>query len=458
MPKLIFPFILPLYGFIACAIPLSRIFLGPIPIYFIDVLACLVLASGYRHMTATYRQHKKISFSIVLLVLALIPTYLDELARVGLLEPTYLLARTLLHIITVWALVGFLIQPKFFKELLFGITLGVLFTASVATLNSLPITGEIIRSTIFKVDILFPQRDSFASKVREYERSVSSAYNPNAATRGDTLVGKSNPTATYLAAMFPFILGALTRIKQSNFTRLLYFSAVPILFGGILFTYSRAAYLSIIFITISYLFLERKIFQRNLLPMIVLGTIAIGVIGFQSDLFKFTFVVEKFDISNEEYEITNQARILAYIRPWQLLANEPTYFIRGAGRSDKKVLDDSKEEEVSILRLEDAEMHSVFSSAIFYRGFLSMLAIFYLYFLLTKTSWNMVQYGRKRKNPFTWFPTASLISLLAIFPAWMTDHYFITKISAHMFLFMLISLIMASQYYFKSSISQQRIN
>ena len=321
----------------------------------------------------------------------------------------------------------------------------------IATLHSLPYTGSVLKNTLFKIDIIFPQRDSFEKRVKEFDHGHRK--DTNAADRGDTLVGKSNTSGMYLATIFPFIIGALANIKMKKHIRLIFFAAVPIILAGLVFTYSRASYLSLGLLLISYIYLERKIFKNRILPIAMIGAIGIGMLGFQSDLFKFDFLIEKFDLTNEQYEGTNNARLLAYVVPWQLIADDPLYLFRGAGQSFRKLRDTSKYDDAKILNLTQGEQHSTFSSSVFYRGFLATIAIFYLYYLLTKISWRMTKSGRRSRNRTAWLPTASLISMIALLPGWATDHYFITKISAHMYLFLLISLVMASHYYYRKSLT-----
>ena len=452
MYRIFIPWILVLYGFVACGIPLSRIMIGPMPLYFIDILAFLLLLIGFKYIGKIINEHKKISFAVIIFIIAILPTHLLEITRIGFLEPVYILLRTLLHILAALAIAGILRKQKFFTTLILGLTAGLIFTGLITISNSLPITGPWVRATIFKIEVLKPQHDSFYERNKEYVR-ISQAPQ---AERGDSLVGISNTTGMVLSTMFPFVFAAFSRIKFSKPIRLMLFFAIPIILGGILLTYSRASYLSLGLLLISYVYLERKVFANRLLPIVLIGTIGVGMIGIQSDLFKFDFVIEKFDLSSKEYAGTNKARILSYTRPWKLLSEDPMYFVRGAGRTDKKLRDKSESKQASILTLKDSEMHSVFAASVFYRGFLAMLAMHLIYFQLIIISWRMAKYGRRKKSQLAWLPTAALISMVALLPGWLTDHYIVSAMNAHMHFFLLVSLIITSHYYFKKSIVQHK--
>ena len=106
------------------------------------------------------------------------------------------------------------------------------------------------------------------------------------------------------------------------------------------------------------------------MPLIILAGIVIGTIGVQSTLFKFEFIADKFDLSNEKYTYTNQARILAYTYPFELIYNDPSYVFRGAGRSDKKLREKSSDaSKISWLRISLIVPCEELKRAIFTLGF-----------------------------------------------------------------------------------------
>ena len=438
MPRILIAILLFLYGAVAAGIPLSRVVVGSMPLYFVDILAFLVLIAGRNHMRHAWRSNRKISAAIILFIIAIIPTHLSEIYRIGLVEPTYVLIRTMLHVITAWAVAGLVMNDRYFGTLLTGFACGALFTGFIATFNSLPITGTYIRSFFFSKEILFPTGTYF-----NYDNYLDGhRFAQATAQRGNSLVGKSNPTGMVLVTALPIVLGAYFYFAKRTFIKVLFGVAALLIFTGSVFTYSRAAYVSLALILMAYVYLERRVFANSLLPMIIIGGIGVAAIGVGSNYFKFEFIVDKFDLQNEQYQETNQARILSFIRPWQLVLEDPTYVVRGAGRTDKKLRDDSKKSDASILTLLQGEMHSVPAASVFYRGFLAFLAMHFLYYRLVSVSWKMAKHGRRTQNREKWMPIALLIMLIGLLTPWMTDHYLVTKMSAHMYLFMIIGLLM----------------
>lgn len=448
MAKLFLPNLMFLYGFVACGIPLSRVELGPLPVYFIDIIAFLVLFMGRGHIAVMYRRHRRISVIIMTFIIALLPTYFSELARMSPLEPTYLLVRTVLHILAVWSISGFLRTELNLKKFLLGLACGVLFTSTIATLNSLPITGPLVRAHIFTISWLKPQRAGSYEISAETRIKLDDAK----AERGDSLLGKSNVTGFVLISVLPFLIGAIRNIKYSATSKLIFNAAIILSFFALLFTYSRLAYLAIALLLYGYLLFERQVFSKRFLPLIIFASIIIGAVGVQSTVFKFSFIADKFDLTNEQYTYTNQARVLAYTYPFELIYNDPSYVIRGAGRSFKKLRE--KDSSAEILKLDgslSAAMHSVFAASIFYRGAIAMIAFFYLYYVLMKTSYKATKQSKRENSPAQWMIIASTISLMSIAPPWAFDHYIVTKMNSHMHLFLIFALAMACLEYVKSN-------
>lgn len=415
--------------------------LGPIPIYFVDLLGATVVILGFRHMSEMYKRHLLVSRVVLLLMLSLVPTIIGEYLRIGLLEPSYLAIRAYLHILAVWSLSGLLRNPAHLTRFLIGVGAGVLITSMVATLNSLPITGPWMRAHIFTIDWLKPTRDVWSS-----ERIM--LLDKGEAERGNSLIGQSNITGCVIISMLPFLVG-ITRNMKLSFVSKTFLQVVVIagLFAA-LFTYSRSIYLGLAVMLLGYLIFDKAAFSKRFLPLVIVAVITITAVGFQSTLFKFDFLAEKFDLSSERYARNNESRILAYTRPVELLFSDPTYFFMGAGRTFKKV----ENADADVLNLKEDEMHSVFAASIFWRGFISMVTLFYLYYLLAKLSYRSYKQCKQSGSNQAWLATAALISLMTLAPPWAFTHYFVSKQSGHMFLFFLIAVIVACLDYARYSI------
>ena len=420
------------------------------PLYFIDVVAFLTFLMGMNKARLLKKRHRKIAVLIILFSLSLIPTTLSEYFRMSPLEPTYLILRTFLHIFAVWSLYGLLSNINYLKVFIIGIAAGVLFTSSIATLNSLPVTGPWVRANIFTIDLLKPRK---ASLIDASSESILSS-DKGEAERGDSLLGKSNITGCVIITLLPFLIGAVRNLGYKKLGKLFLNFAIIASFFAILFTYSRSIYLGMAMMILGYLIFERKTISKRFLPLAIIAVIALGYVGFQSSFFKFEFLAEKFDLTNEEYADNNKARILAYTRPFEIVLDDPIYLVRGAGRANKKLRE--SDSDASILELYQAEMHSVFAASVFYRGVISMLLLFIIYYTLTKTGFRLYKLGKKYSSPNLWMASACTISLMALLPSWLFTHYLVSKISGHMYLFLLFGLIIVFYFYIQSSIMQIR--
>jgi hypothetical protein len=414
---------------------LSRVLIGPMPLYFIDILSVLIIFLGRRHMGEMFRRHRKVSVVMLLFMLSLLPTTLSEYFRMGFMEPTYLLGRAWLHIIAVWALAGFLKNPVYLKRFLVGATGGCLVTAAVATLNSLPFTGPWVRAHIFTIDLLFPQRGM------DIDTELRMIYDKGLAMRGNSLLGKSNVTGGVLIMMLPFVVAMLSHMRINRLFRMFFNVASIMIIVGLLVTYSRLTYLAMAAMFLGYFLYDRKEFARRFVPVISILAVGILYVGIQSAFFKFDFIIDKFDLTNEKYQNTNMARLYAYTRPLQLVIHDPSYIFRGAGRAHTKLRE--KQSDANILVLEDGEMHSVFAASIFWRGFIAMFLLFYLCYLLVSQTYGLMKQAKKQRLENEWLITAAFLSLIGLASPWLLEHFFVSKPSGHMFLFMYFATLIA---------------
>ena len=134
--------------------------------------------------------------------------------------------------------------------------------------------------------------------------------------------------------------------------------------------------------------------------------------GLQSDFFKFNFLLEKFDLSNQTYSHTNNARLLSYTRPIEAIMSDPAFLFRGVGIASTKLRSDDVH--ASLINLTDGEVHSVFGSSIFYRGFLSTVIIFYVYYKIANTCYRARIVSRKTTEEVDWILFAGLVSFAAL--------------------------------------------
>lgn len=420
--------------------------IGPMPLYFIDILAALVLLLGRRQFGDMFRRHRKISVVVLLFMLSLLPTTFSEYFRMGFMEPTYLLGRAWLHVIAIWSLAGLLRNPAHLKGFLIGVSAGCLVTATVGILNSLPITGPWTRAHILTIDMLYPRGvvrglDAGLRGGKGLDADLLMMLDEGLPDKGDSLVGKANITGLTLIMMLPFIVGMPANMHLKPLLRTVLNIGIVIVFVGLLATYSRLTYLALAATCLGYFLYDRGEFARRVLPVMSILVAGILLVGIQSSFLKFEFLIDKFDLTNERYEGTNMARVYSYTRPMQLVFNDPSYIFRGAGRAHLKLRE--KQRNADILELKQGEMHSTFAASIFWRGFISMFLLFYLCYLLVTQTYSAMKYAKEKRLPNEWLITASFISFMGMAAPWLLDHHFVSRLSGHMYLFMYFALIIA---------------
>jgi hypothetical protein len=272
------------------------------------------------------------------------------------------------------------------------------------------------------------------------------------AAKGDSLAGGANLTGCWMITMLPFIIGVVRNARLGFISKLFMQSVIGVSIFALLFTYSRSTYMALGLLFLGYMLYDRKALSKRFIPVIGLAVVVITLVGFQSALFKFEFIIDKFDLTNEQYQGTNMARVYAYTRPFQLLLNDPSFIFRGQGRAFKDLREDDPD--ADFLKLTQGEMHSVFSASIFWRGLVAMIALFYLYYLLLRTSHRSMKQAVVNRHPDAWMPTAALISLISLLVPWLFTHYLVSKASGHMFLFFLFAIVVACLDHVKEPVSE----
>ncbi|OUU15834.1 MAG: hypothetical protein CBB97_23555 [Candidatus Endolissoclinum sp. TMED37] len=432
----IIPALLALFGFLALGLPLSRFQIGPVPIYFVDLVAASLLLLGFRYLKQSLSRRKKVSLIVGLIWVSLLPTFVGELFRMSLLESIYTFLRTTLHLSAIWTLSGLFSRQRYLQSFLIGATFGALLTSTIAVTNSLPVTGPWVRANVFTIDTLKPVSERFVTILEKSESSLVVE-----AQRGNSLVGKSNVTGGLLATFLPFILGAASYFRGRLSLRLLRQATIILTLFALLFTYSRTTYLALFGLALVYLMMNPKFLGRRAVAPMLGVTLTIAIFGFQSDEFKFDYLIEKFDLTSQLYAYTNNARWLSYSRPIEAIQSDPAFLFRGAGVTSFKLRSDDPD--ASMLHHTEGETHSVFGASIFYRGLFATVLIFYFLFYLAAANYRAIRLtSRGSLYERDWMLLASMGCLVALMPFWAFTHFLIDKMNGHMHLFVLGALIL----------------
>ena len=172
--------------FLLMAAPLLNVYIGPVPLYAIDFLAFLTWV--YASRIPSTRRYPLQGLVVFILVMMVISEFIAGIQLGTLLQPTYLIARTLLAISLFFSTTRIVQNKQDLMNLIKAGLLGVLITATLMITSSLPQTQAIIARRVFSISVLLPSADNVAAK-------YGSA---GIAMRGQSLVGISILSAAFL--------------------------------------------------------------------------------------------------------------------------------------------------------------------------------------------------------------------------------------------------------------------
>jgi hypothetical protein len=415
--------------FIAFTMPLARIPIGAMPLYLIDIIT--IIGILYRKPVTKNNWHTTLVGSY--LFFSFITMLFEAVYFDTFLSPTYMFLRYGLGIISFFIVQTYLTHYVLLKTILKTFILILLFNGLLSILYSLPVTGDFIENNIFGNGFLFPQRSGLVQDL---------ASDRVEGFRAIGLVGGANINA------FVLLLGLgvsfyLIQAKSTLSIKWHFINLIAIGFGlvGLIFTYSRQAYLGLVIMVFLMIYLKGK---RRLKVVAAILTAVVVILMLKIDFSDPTFaeadrITESVEIIQGDREASRgeTARILAYQLPFQLLFERPDFWFRGRGLANEKITAyDKISNKDYIYQFQGGESHSVIASAIFDRG---GLAAFALIILITIIGWKSMKSGKKLQNlDFTILRRNIFISLV---PAILFAHFFIDSRQGVYMLFITLGLL-----------------
>nr|MDU9045610.1 O-antigen ligase family protein [Candidatus Electrothrix aestuarii] len=419
------------FAFFILAAPKLRATVGPIPLYFHNILLSLLL------IKATQMPRIKPLRPLAGLVsLYLFFIYLGELHAIliygSVFEPIYMMGEFTL------SLALFFLVPRVVKDtesvamVLKALTAGMLCASAVTIMYSLPFTRPFVMKTILSYDFLVPAAESLA-------RRTLQLAGVDGAARGYSLLGVSTFTTgvlgiawgySFLAAKWPGIYGKWKMLAQ------LASIVTPV---AILMTYGRAAWLTVIVISGIALFFGFAGSRRNTLLMLTGLAITVSWVGWDSEALMVSRVVNKTNqaLENPSEESNLNIRILSYTQPLSHLSDNPLWLFFGTGRSGSKMRSHG-DIGAELRDLAGLSKHSAFAMAYYNYGLFA--AILHVFLMLTGLRFIL---SRLKKSPptgvhyykITW--QAFLLNWIGLLMWWLPGHAVVsdTRGSMHMFLF-----------------------
>ena len=381
---------------ILLAAPKTRMTIGPLPLYLIDVLNGLLLLYAIRKPPI-----KRLKPLSSLVTVYLIFVWAGELRGMiiygAVLEPIYMIVQFSLGISL------FFVVPKLVRTqndvslVLKAIVAGLIFTSLITIFYSFGPTRDLVMELFFSHNFFVPSAERLAQRTLQMAGIQDTL-------RGQSLIGTSTITTGFLGVMwaFSFLAAAWPGLQAQWRNAAIWASILTPL--AMLATYGRAAWLTVIVIGSMAFFFGFARGRKNMLVLIAGLTMIVYQVGWQSDLFLVDMLVQKTqNFAENPYEAEHE-RLGSYIEPFYHLMENPSWLLIGAGRVGKK-LSQRGDIEATLRDVAGLSNHSGFGMAYYCYGLIAAIthALIILFgLLLVRARLKNTPGNRYSLNKETW--------------------------------------------------------
>ena len=410
--------------FVLMAAPLVNIYIGPVPLYAIDLLA--FLAWIFSRQGYSVRRYPLQGF-VVFILIAMVASELVAGILLGtLIQPIYLIARTLLAISLFFSTPRIIQSKSDLMTLMKAGLLGVLITATLMVTSSLPPTQSFIANRVFSYSFLMPSADNI---------SVLYAF-AGVAMRGQSLVGISILSAAFMNTLWPLLFLLRTDENLSARWKLATLLAIILVPLGVAMSYSRGAIAGLVMIVLIVLLLNSNKVRGPVVIGVGIMVLIFSWVGWGSQYFKFEWLQEKSEYQFAHVDQSNDMtqRVYAYSEPFQIVKENPAFIFLGEGFARDKIPG-------AYSVASSAAFHAVFAAATYGYGLLAAFAYIGLLLAAFRLTW---RYAWGGKSEFLTIFSRALLAGLFGFSSWfMLGHAAVSEPRGAMLLFFVFGLVAA---------------
>jgi len=436
----VLPFLF-LIAFFLSGMPKVRVVFGA-PLYFIDACIVFVLLFSLQARSARFMNPAAV------LVLAACTYWffilLGELRGAAvygtLVDSIYMLARFTLAVSLVYSLPRLVNSEYALSFVVKGLTVGLLLSGLLAIAYSLPFTRSFALS-IFSISLINPV------EIRGYILDIEESL------RGQTLIGTSTFSSGVMALLWPLLYMGETLFKSS--VRWLWLGRIAMVIAplGILATYGRTAWLSVVLVLCSALLWGSKT-KRVLVIFWVLtvGFIAAQLGGVGSDLLMLDRLVNKTEIvlEGQVQGESERERFMAYVEPFHHLMEYPSFLFSGTGAAQRKFGG-------NYYREGDTASHAVPAMAYYAYGFIGSVCQFVFMFVTFRLCYKRMTHARKAMPSLLWMWRSLLGAWCGLLPWWLFAHGPVSQPRGAMAFFLFLSLVLVCErIYVRKYFERQR--
>ena len=418
--------------------PLMNIYIGPVPLYAIDLLAFMTWVFG--NQIPSTRRYPLHGFVIFILIAMFVSELTAGLLLGTLLQPIYLIARTLLAISLFFSTSRIIQSKSDLITLMKAGLLGALVTATLMVTSSLPPTQGLVARRIFSYSFLMPSAENVAAKYGF----------AGVALRGHSLVGISILSAAFLNTIWPMLFLLRTDKNLSARWRLATLLAIILIPLGVVMSYSRGAIAGLVMIVLIVVLLNSNKVRGPVVIGVGIMILVFSWVGWGSEYFKFEWLQWKTEYQFANVNTTDDmtARIYSYSDPFQLVLNDPFFIFLGQGRARYKISG------APTLLQDITADHAVFSSATYSYGMLAAFAYIALLLGAFRITWRHA-WGEKGEF-LTTFSRAMLAGLFGFSSWFILGDAAIAEPRGAMLLFFVFGLVTAQSNFADSPVPERQ--
>lgn len=419
-----------LFIFVLAAVPRLNLKIGTLPIYAIDVLVILLLIMLPRGSWSAVSGKPFANLVFAILAFAMLSEIAGIVYGARPDDALYLIVRTCLAFSVFFIARSFVRSPKDIEQILKPAVLGVIVTSMLMITTSLPMTRTYATEIFFSNKYLEPATEVISAEFLEVN---------DTGVRGHTLIGVSIVGATFINSFWPF--AALLSIWPfaigywRNFATVACFVA-PL---AVLMSYSRGPILgSTLILLIILIFGAVRLRNRFVIPIIV-TVLVVATVGVGSNLFFFdrlsnrTQAIFEDPLSDER----ESERILAYVEPFQHVAENPLFIFIGEGNVATRG--------GFLPEQAGKATHALFAKAYYSYGLIA--AVLYMIIIYFAYSTALRQVRARRNSLYPQYSQAMFASFVALLPWAIFGHAIVSSPHGAMLFFLIIGLLTTARVF-----------
>ena len=422
------------------ALQKARIEIGPMPLYFVEVLVVvLLLKTSHSTELLWSEDSRRILFLAKFFFLCVIFGEIRGAFSYNFILPAiYQIARYGLGISLLFVLPRLVKTPQQFQVILKAAVLGMLITGSLSIFSSLPPTRSIAKY-VFSNPVLNPTVKS-VEKAMDFRGS-------DYAIRGISLIGPATVTGAYLCILWPLGILAYRRIDSNTKWKRLSLLACFVTPLGALATYSRGAWLGVSLITCLLGLFGFSGSRRIIILFAVLVMIIVSHVGLESKFFLVDRIEKRTMATiNDPYASGYESsRFLSYTQPFKHLLENPSWLLAGTGSAASKMaergaIDGSSSGKAMIAT------HSVFGRAYLDYGLPGVLCHVFLMLSALALILRNWKYTKRtdQEERLTW-QILLAVWLGGLLPWWLFGHAAVSTARGSMVLFFIFAIFLTCE-------------